>query len=322
MLDVRPRLRLLTIIGMLGISAAAQAHEFWIEPETHRPAVGKVLRVSLLHGERFAGEVVARDESQISRFVILGGDQQGPIVGRSGGSASLARPVAAGTNILVYESAGKSIELPAEKFEAYLKEEGLSAIARQRAARGESGEPGREVYSRCAKAIVVAGDAAAARNAVTDRVVGLPLEILLKRVPEIPSGVLSADARLSAQALFRGRPLVGARVVAVCKDEPKHLLEAVTDGDGMVSFPIARGGRWMITTIHMIRAEEEAVPGHGSAPASQQPAGGASAEPASAAPGGDARPRSDWCSFWASSTFEITTAGDPGAPLPGADGEK
>src|SRR5207249_7443329 len=55
----------------------------------------------------------------------------------------------------------RSIELEPEKFESYLKDEGLERVVKIRSDRKETLKPGREVFSRCAKTLLKVGAGAA-----------------------------------------------------------------------------------------------------------------------------------------------------------------
>ncbi len=263
--------KLFAVASALGAGAAAFGHEFWIEPASFRPDVDTVLRLELRQGQRFRGELVRRDESAIQSFVVVGPGGEGPVVGRSGGAVSFARPESPGTAIIAYRSRRTPVELPASAFESYLKEHGLSSILSQRARLGESGEPGREVFSRCAKAIVCAGSSC--EPVGHDRVIGLTLEV----VPVVhPEGVIPGG-ELPVLLLYQGKPLAGALVVGVTRSDPDALDWHVTDGEGRAVFHPAAAGPWMCTATHMVRA----------------PAG----------------VDADWESFWASLAIEIPSPG-------------
>src|SRR6185312_2408706 len=51
------------------------------------------------------------------------------------------------------------LELPADRFERYLRSEGLAAIVRERRQRGEHARAGRERYARCVDVLLRVGDA-------------------------------------------------------------------------------------------------------------------------------------------------------------------
>jgi hypothetical protein len=260
---------LVAVLALL-LPLPARAHEFWIEPKTFRPEVGSVLRLGLHLGERFAGEPFPRNPALIDTFVVVGPRGEQPVMGRSGGMTNFVRIEAFGLHVIGYRSLRSRNELPAEKFESYLREEGLEAIVALRARQGESRKPGREVFSRCAKSLIAAGGEAVGGY---DRALGFTLEL----VPQQNPYTLGEGERLAVGVLHDGRPLAGAKLVAVNRREPEKLLSAVSDADGRATFRLASAGVWMITTVHIVRAPR----------------------------GVDA----DWESFWASLTFE-TPAGN------------
>lgn len=276
--------------------ATAGAHEFWIEPATFRPKAGSVLKLGLRVGEPFRGEPVASDPRRIERFFARGASGEVPVTGLDGGDpAGLTRLTQSGAFVIVYQSTPQPHELDAARFTAYLKEEGLDRIIEERVRRGEAERPGRETFTRCAKALVsVDGDGStSAGGRVWERPAGLPLEI-------VPVGGLSGrigtaypagsknraedadqpNRALTVQVLYRGQPLAGARLRATDRENAENPLWATTGTDGRATFKDIREGTWMITTIHMDRA------------------------------GADTK--ADWESYWASLTMELpqNTAGN------------
>lgn len=256
---------LLGIIAATLTASEALAHEFWLSPSTYRPDANGLVRVTLFHGERFAGDVVARDESMIKRFEYRLGGSVTDVRGMHGATTSFMRPDGVGHAVVVYETEEYLHQLPAEKFEAYLLEEGLDEIRERRAALGESGTEGREAYVRCAKSLLAVGDAAP--FTAEAEAVGLPLEIVIERIES------SADGVLEAQLLFGGEPLAGRRVVATSENNPGALVELEADASGRVRFVPDEGGPWMLTALHMERVTD--------------------------------RDDLDWKSYWASTTFAV-----------------
>src|SRR5438874_757106 len=75
-----------------------------------------------------------------------------PVLGREGGDpAGFLRVTMPGLQVVGYHSNPSRIELPAEKFNAYLEEEGLDSVLALRVLRKETASGARELYSRCAK---------------------------------------------------------------------------------------------------------------------------------------------------------------------------
>ena len=248
-------------------AAPLLAHDFWIEPSTFRPEVGATVGIALRVGEGFRGDAVARDPGRIARFVLVSPSRETPIEGVSGHDpAGVVRVSEPGLQIVGYRSKTSRVELDAEKFEQYLKEEGLERIIADRARRGESGKPSREIYSRCAKSLLSAGGAGTSGH---DRALGFPLEL----VPGKNPSSFTAGATFPLRLEYEGKPLAGALVVALRRDAPGERVSARTDAKGQVSFALAGPGAWLVKAVHMVPA----------------PAGSGA----------------DWESLWASLTFEV-----------------
>ena len=243
------------------------AHDLWIEPTSFAPGAGEVVGVKLRVGMNLEGEPVPRYATLIRQFVVAKDTDRVPLPGREGADpAGFLRPEP-GLQVLGYFSNPSRIELPAEKFNAYLEDEGLDAILALRSARGESAAPGRELYSRCAKSLLLSGPASEAGG---DRRLGFPLELVAERNPY----VLRSSEDLPVRLLWRGQPLEGALVVAINRASPREKLLARSDREGRVRFRLHPGGMWLVKAVHMVPA----------------PAGS------------DA----DWQSYWASLTFDAS----------------
>lgn len=260
--------RALALTSVLSLAAAGPlaAHDFWIEPSTFRPAPGATVGLRLFVGPHFQGEPFPRVPQLVARFVVATESGEAAVAGRPGddpaGTIRVERP---GIAVVGYRSLNYPVSLDAAKFEEYLKEEGLEKIAAIRAGRGDSGKPARELFSRCAKAILDAGGP----QTGFDRVLGFTLEL----VPEKNPYALAPGGALPVRLTLDGRPLAGALVQAALHDQPDAKTTARTDREGRATLTLARPGFWMVKAVEM-----------GPAPA-----------------GVDA----DWQSLWASLTFEI-----------------
>lgn len=257
------------LLGLwLGPAAPAAAHDFWIEPADFAPAVGEAVAVELRVGEHLAGDPVPRRAEGIVRFIVRDAEGEQEVRGVAGvAPAGVVRPRTAGVHVLAYETRPVAIELAAEKFERYLAEEGLERVSAERAARGESGRPGRELYSRSAKSLLAAGGW---YGEGLDRPVGLPLELVPLRAPDALGGKTAA---LPVRLLFRGRPIAGVAVAALPAVEPAAARRGRTGPDGVIELELDRPGMWLVKAVHM--------------------------EPAAAGSG------ADWESWWASLTLAV-----------------
>src|SRR5256885_3000506 len=242
------------------------AHDMWIEPTAFKPQLGQILGVRLRVGQDLLGDPLLLDPSLVNQFVVQDTDGQRPIVRRAGGDpAGLVRVTTPGVLVIGYHSRPSAIEMAAEKFNQYLREEGLDAIVALRASRKETGAAVRELFSRCAKSLVLSGPS---NNDRGDRQMGFPLELVAERNP-YASG---ADRDLPVRLLYENRPLAGALVVAINRLNPAEKLSARTDAEGRVRFKLRPAGLWLIKAVHMVPAPADA--------------------------------HADWASFWASLTFE------------------
>jgi uncharacterized GH25 family protein len=255
------------VLAIIGVShAPLSAHDLWLEPTNFYAVAGQVVGVRLRVGENFVGDPLPRVGALIDQFDVEDTAGRKPVGGRDGGDpAGFLRATTPGVLVVGYRSHPSAVELPAEKFNQYLKEEGLDAIAALRARRNETGAPAHELFSRCAKALLLAGPASEAQR---DRQLGFTLELVAERNPyTVPAG-----EDLPVRLTYGNRPLASALVVAMNRLKPSEKLAARSDNQGRVRFRLSRGGMWLIKAVHMIQA----------------PAG----------------TRAQWVSFWASLTFQ------------------
>jgi len=256
-----------------GFVPVAAAHEFWIEPSSFDPRVGETVGLRLRVGERFRGDALPREGRRIRRFTATRATGTAAVIGIEGTDpAGWLRPRTPGVRVVGYGSHPSFVELEARRFETYLLEEGLESVLAKRRQRGERSRPGRELFERCAKSILVARHPGGREGTprpdpdVCGVVLGMPLEIIPRTHPlAIPDG-----GRFDVELLYEGRPIEGVRVVAIAQDDPAERLAVRTDAEGRAAFDLPRGGTWLVHGVHMVRSGS---------------------------------PDADWASYWASLTF-------------------
>jgi uncharacterized GH25 family protein len=265
LLQVARRLAgIVLVVQMVG--ATLLAHDLWIEPTTFTPKPGDIVGARLRVGQDFIGDPLRRDDALIDQFVVQAAAGRKALVGRPGADpAGLLRVDAPGLMVIGYRSHPNTVEQTAEKFNQYLKEEGLEAIAALRARRGETGAV-RELFSRCAKSLVLSGSVQAAEG---DQALGFTLELVTEKNPY----TMAAGQELPVRLTYESRPLADVLVVAINRNNPTEKLSARSDANGRVRFRLTHSGQWLIKAVHMIPAKAGA--------------------------------QADWESFWATLTFEI-----------------
>ncbi|MFN2634102.1 MAG: DUF4198 domain-containing protein, partial [Thermoanaerobaculia bacterium] len=82
-----------------------------------------------------------------------------------------------------------------------------------------------------------------------------------------------AGSPMKFRLLYEDKPLAGALVKAICRDDPDKTVTARSGKNGGVSIRLPRRGVWLVEAVHMVAAPK----------------------------GVDA----DWESIWTSVTFEI-----------------
>jgi uncharacterized GH25 family protein len=260
------RLALLLVTAVVAWCVPLAAHDMWIEPTAFAPDLGQVVSVRLRVGQDLLGDPLPLDPSLVNQFVVRDAAGLKPVVRRDGGDpAGLLRVTMPGLMVIGYRSNPSAIEMAADKFNQYLKEEGLEAVSAVRAGRHETGAAAHELFSRCAKSLIFAGAPAETQG---DRALGFPLELVAERNPF----AIGPEQELPVRLLYESRPLAGALVVAINRVNPAEKQSVRTDTDGRVRFRLRSGGMWLIKAVHMVPA----------------PAGS----------------HADWASFWASITFE------------------
>ena len=233
---------------LLVASGAARAHDFWIEPSQFQPAPGTRVSLRLRVGEHFHGDPVPLDPRRVSTFGVVTGAGAQPIGGRTGAEPAGAVEIQqVGIAIVGYRSLPQPVELPAPDFERYLTTEGLEAVIRLRTERGASAAPGREIFSRAAKALLAIGGGRPTTG--HDRVLGFTLELIPERSPY----ALRTGDELPVVLRYEGKPLAGALVMALHASGEK-LATIRSDAAGRVRVPLSRTGAWLVKAVHMVPA--------------------------------------------------------------------
>lgn len=232
------------------LAAPASAHEFWIEPETYRPAPGAKVPVRLVVGQYFKGESMPYLTQNFPRFFyadargtetirsILGDDPAATLAIRAPGRLWIV--LRSGYFDLVYDKPGE--------FATFLAYEGITALVPPDQ-RGKI--PVTETYSRGAKSLLAVGKPEP--GSAPDRAFGLPLELIAETDPY--SG---KAGEFRVRLLYQGAPLAGTQVTAFNKAVPgKRLAEVRTDASGHAQLTLDRKGVWLVNAVHLIPAQKK-----------------------------------------------------------------
>lgn len=230
-------------------AAPVSAHDSWLQPQRFWTNVRTSAPIAILvgHGVDRAPWGVKADRVVMLRDIGPTGvvDHLATLQGRAVAEIPAISFATTGAHIVALQSNHAVSNLPAARFNAYLKEEGLTPALALRNRMGRASTAGREIYSRRAKALVQVGPLAGPQPHVT-RPIGLTLEI----VPERNPYALRPGERLPVRVIFEGRPLAGALVKLTNLDaDQKPLATAITDRSGRTAFAVPRAGSWLLNVV-------------------------------------------------------------------------
>lgn len=232
------------------LASSAAAHDFWIQPASFRlePGMPAPLTLQVGHGDQRQRSPIRI--GRISRFTASGPDGEVDLLPRlhpgepaSDGDIALPRP---GTYVLALETDRRAeSHLPADRYNDYLRAEGLTPALELRERTGRKGVDGSESYGRVAKALVQVG-ADPGPQAQVARPLGLELEIVTEANPY----ALPRPGSLPVRVYYRGQPLAGATVKLTDLDhDAAPLATRLTDGQGRASFAMPSAGSWQLNVV-------------------------------------------------------------------------
>ena len=161
----------------------------------------------------------------------------------------------AGTYVFGVSTRPNGIELSADDFNLYLREDGIPDVLEARRQAGELGKPARERYHKHVKALVQVGGTPSDHYAT---VLGYPAEI----VPVENPYALRSGASLRVKTLVDGKP-VGNQLVmyggVTETDTPIETRNLRSDAQGVATIPLSAAGVWYIKFINMTRVQADTV---------------------------------------------------------------
>lgn len=231
------------------LSAPLLAQELYLMPETFNVSPGQRIKVAIHSGDAFPDSEGApplatlKDASMYTavgayNMVNLRLDEKAAAV-----DVSIKGP---GTPVLAIRTLAGVVTRDAATFHESLRRRGLAEVIEWREKNNEGGKPGKERYSRFAKAILFNGKADDAYK----RRVGHPLEIM----PEQNPYALAPGAALPLRVLLRGRPAAGLQVeiAGVPTGKPPTKTTVRTDQSGRLQAPVGPG-KWRLNTVSLER---------------------------------------------------------------------
>jgi hypothetical protein len=232
------------------------AHDFWLGASNWFPEPGTPFAISAGVGERFPARLDFKTPTNwFDDWRIIGPSGEVPVSKRfERRDLAMAADVTlpgTGAFLAVMRVAPRIIDMKADEFNDYLKEEGLSDAYAERLSLREGDRPARERYSRYAKLALRNGEGSAAH---LTRAVGVKAEL----VPAADPTTLRSGEQFTLQLLVNGRPVPNAAVYAAVEG---GAFPRQTDANGRATFTIDREGEWLVKAVHMTRLPKTFPPG-------------------------------------------------------------
>lgn len=242
------------VTGLLAILCAcsASAHDFWLQPAEYwsQPSASIPVTLQVGHGpERQRSQIRSK---RITRFAVVGSDGVAVDVLAN---LNLRGPVddgrlqfhSSGTHIVVLETdTGGRSALSAQRFNEYVRTEGLTAAVEQRKRTGQTTAAAMERYRRVTKALVQVGAVGSQSQSHLTTPLGLPLEIVPERNPYAEP----RSDELPVRVIFEGQPLAGALIkLTQLEHDGAAYDEQRTDRSGRARFKLPETGTWLLNVI-------------------------------------------------------------------------
>ena len=247
------RKKIISTLILLAWITLAEAHEFWLQPEKFFFKPGEKLHVRFMMGENFMGEPWDLKKNHIEKLELhhLASIKNLADSVKENEKNSLTVSLREeGTQLVVMQSNKAFIELEGEKFNEYLKEEGLDDAYALREKTHSLDKPSKEFHSRYTKLLLQVGDK---KDATYEKVIGFPVEI----IPEKNPYTLKKGDPVRFKIFFEGKPLFGAKVKVWNRFDNRTTLQNIyTEKNGMMETRISNPGPWMVSVVKMVPSKE------------------------------------------------------------------
>ena len=236
----------------LALSCQLTAHEFWFEPLNFKIKVTEKLKAHEKVGQDFKGNQYVYLDSSYQFLNITQSKKTRAVKSRLGDLPAINEDVTAeGLAILSAETTPSDVTYKKwDKFSSFIKSKGLDWVLEKHKERKLPEKNFVETYRRFAKSLVKVG-----HGKGNDRALGLGFEWVVETNPY----TTKIDG-IRAQLLWKGQPHAKAHVSVFNKLGDDLLKsELITDDNGRVEIPRAKGGLFLINAVQMIEAPEKMV---------------------------------------------------------------
>ena len=239
---------LIFVIVLMTYSSFLIAHEFWIAPSKYFVKSNEKFGFNCYVGEDFTPSIWAKRRQRtlmVSKHQLNNAVDITPLF-ISNDTLNIAISLkGSGNHLIALTSKPSYIEMEGNKFNEYLKEDGMMNVLEYRKSNKISERTSKEFYQRCAKTLIQVDG----KNDDTyKKNTGMNIEI----IPQLNPYEIKNDT-LSVYFEFKGKPLSNYQVRTWCKQNGKLMVKAfhTTNEKGVAILPIKESGEWMISLVKM-----------------------------------------------------------------------
>lgn len=247
------RVLLAAAILVLTTAVVAGAHDLFLKPTRYFAPENAEVRVRVLNGT-FTRSENSIERARLADYSVLSPRGRMPLDtmdwSATGDTSSFHfHSRGAGTYVLGVSTRASEIDLSADDFNLYLRDEGIPDVLEARRVAGELQKGARERYSKHVKSLVQIGTA---RSDHATTPLGYPVEIVPLQNPY----TLRRGATLQVRVLVDGKPVANQYVLhgGMAEDQSSFAQRSTrSDAQGVVTIPLAQAGTYYIKLIHMVK---------------------------------------------------------------------
>ena len=251
--------------GLIGVAllltavTVAAAHDLFLKPTRYFAPENSEVRVRVLNG------TFTKSENSIARNRLADASVLTPVRRMTLDTAEWSvtgdtstfhiHTRGAGTYVIGASTRPSVIDLSADDFNLYLKEDGIPDVLDARQKSGEMAKGAKERYHKHVKAMVQVGTTRSDHYATA---LGYPAEI----VPMENPYSLASGGSLRVRTLVDGKPVANQLVVYGGVTETDAGIEAKSvrsDAQGVATIPLSTPGMWYIKFINMVKVQRDTV---------------------------------------------------------------
>lgn len=231
----------------------ALAHQFWLQPQQYIFSRTEEINIRFKAGEDFTGENWTGNNEKAKELKLYYADVVDDLdnaLSDANGDSLQFSLHEEGTAMVTFNSFNLFVQLEAEKFNAYLLNNGLQHAIDYRKQHNETDSAGREFYQHSVKTIVQVG---ALKTDVYKKQTTLPVDI----IPLSHPYKLDNGDTLKVKVLFKGEPLANTKIrtwhklMGRVKDT-----SFISNEKGEISFPVKTAGEWMVSCVAIMQQTE------------------------------------------------------------------